>query len=185
MAAVELRKRVAQNSGDLWLQVAQNDREQIKARMPEFILTEQKLVDPLLLSHFSSLPTHSPANSSEILLRVSSRPSPASKSLTVHGLNSSLTFTKHVFRPKSHTAKSASTFSSPFSRTSLRVSRSTLRSSSNSLRPCCRTQRVPRFASRPLGVCSLQIVFLRHADRGSGRLVPSRNISMARTRPKS
>lgn len=42
MAAVELRKRVAQNSGDLWLQVAQNDREQIKARMPEFILSEQK-----------------------------------------------------------------------------------------------------------------------------------------------
>ncbi|KAI0782615.1 ARM repeat-containing protein [Abortiporus biennis] len=45
LAAVELRKRISQNSGDLWLQVPQDEREQIKAKLPELVLGEpNKLV---------------------------------------------------------------------------------------------------------------------------------------------
>ncbi|TFK71348.1 ARM repeat-containing protein [Pluteus cervinus] len=40
LAAVEMRKRVSQKSGALWLQLPQDDREQIKAKLPEFILIE-------------------------------------------------------------------------------------------------------------------------------------------------
>ncbi|KAI0060253.1 ARM repeat-containing protein [Artomyces pyxidatus] len=40
LAAVEMRKRVAQNSGDLWTQTAQGDREQIKTQLPDLILAE-------------------------------------------------------------------------------------------------------------------------------------------------
>ncbi|EKM50327.1 uncharacterized protein PHACADRAFT_178877 [Phanerochaete carnosa HHB-10118-sp] len=45
LAAVELRKRISQNSGDMWLQVNAPEREQIKQKMPELILNEpNKLV---------------------------------------------------------------------------------------------------------------------------------------------
>ncbi|KAH9941479.1 ARM repeat-containing protein [Amylocystis lapponica] len=40
LAAVELRKRVAQQSGALWIQLPQDDREQIKAKLPELILAD-------------------------------------------------------------------------------------------------------------------------------------------------
>ncbi|KAF5383571.1 hypothetical protein D9615_003515 [Tricholomella constricta] len=40
LAAVELRKRVSQNSGNLWTQLPQNEREQIKSKLPELILAE-------------------------------------------------------------------------------------------------------------------------------------------------
>ncbi|KAA1475582.1 ARM repeat-containing protein [Dentipellis sp. KUC8613] len=40
LAAVEMRKRVSQSSGDLWTQTPQNEREQIKAKLPELILAE-------------------------------------------------------------------------------------------------------------------------------------------------
>ncbi|GBE86196.1 ARM repeat-containing protein [Sparassis latifolia] len=40
LAAVELRKRVLQNSGELWIQVSQEDREEIKGKLPELILAE-------------------------------------------------------------------------------------------------------------------------------------------------
>ncbi|KAG6886214.1 hypothetical protein C0993_010776 [Termitomyces sp. T159_Od127] len=40
LAAVELRKRVAQNSGNLWISLSQNEREEIKSRLPELILAE-------------------------------------------------------------------------------------------------------------------------------------------------
>ncbi|KAF8202536.1 armadillo-type protein [Pholiota molesta] len=40
LAAVELRKRVSQNSGSLWTLLPQNEREEIKAKLPEFILVE-------------------------------------------------------------------------------------------------------------------------------------------------
>ncbi|KAF7294475.1 Importin N-terminal domain-containing protein [Mycena kentingensis (nom. inval.)] len=40
LAAVELRKRVAQNSGALWKQVAQNDREQLKQNLPQVVLAD-------------------------------------------------------------------------------------------------------------------------------------------------
>ncbi|KAI0793650.1 ARM repeat-containing protein [Fomes fomentarius] len=40
LAAVELRKRISQNSGDLWLQVAADQREQIKGKLPEIVLSE-------------------------------------------------------------------------------------------------------------------------------------------------
>ncbi|KIM83108.1 hypothetical protein PILCRDRAFT_450443 [Piloderma croceum F 1598] len=40
LAAVEMRKRVAQNSGDFWTQLPQDGREQIKAKLPELILVE-------------------------------------------------------------------------------------------------------------------------------------------------
>jgi hypothetical protein len=40
LAAVELRKRVAQNSGALWTLLGQNEREEIKAQLPQFILAE-------------------------------------------------------------------------------------------------------------------------------------------------
>ncbi|KAI0741743.1 ARM repeat-containing protein [Daedaleopsis nitida] len=40
LAAVELRKRISQHSGDLWLQVQEDQREQIKAKLPEIVLSE-------------------------------------------------------------------------------------------------------------------------------------------------
>ncbi|KAI0372648.1 ARM repeat-containing protein [Pilatotrama ljubarskyi] len=40
LAAVELRKRIAQNSGDFWLQLDADQREQIKAKLPEIVLSE-------------------------------------------------------------------------------------------------------------------------------------------------
>ncbi|GLB41795.1 putative ARM repeat-containing protein [Lyophyllum shimeji] len=40
LAAVELRKRVAQNSGNLWTLLPQDEREQIKSKLPELILAE-------------------------------------------------------------------------------------------------------------------------------------------------
>ncbi|KAI0774802.1 ARM repeat-containing protein [Trametes elegans] len=40
LAAVELRKRVSQNSGDLWLQLDSDQREQIKAKLPELVISE-------------------------------------------------------------------------------------------------------------------------------------------------
>ncbi|KAI0033386.1 armadillo-type protein [Vararia minispora EC-137] len=45
LAAVELRKRIAQHNGDLWLAVAQQDRISIKANLPNVIVNEpQNLV---------------------------------------------------------------------------------------------------------------------------------------------
>ena len=41
-----MRKRVTQNSGDLWTQVPQADREQIKSKLPELIVAEPKFVSP-------------------------------------------------------------------------------------------------------------------------------------------
>ncbi|KAH9931891.1 ARM repeat-containing protein [Fomitopsis serialis] len=40
LAAVELRKRVALASGELWLAISQSDREQIKAKLPELVLSD-------------------------------------------------------------------------------------------------------------------------------------------------
>ncbi|KAG6891210.1 hypothetical protein C0995_008462 [Termitomyces sp. Mi166 len=40
LAAVELRKRVSQSSGNLWISLPQNEREEIKSRLPELILAE-------------------------------------------------------------------------------------------------------------------------------------------------
>lgn len=42
LSAVELRKRVAQNSGNLWTALPQNEREQIKSKIPDIILAETK-----------------------------------------------------------------------------------------------------------------------------------------------
>lgn len=42
LAAVEMRKRVSQNSGKLWTLLPQNEREEIKAKLPEFVLAEPK-----------------------------------------------------------------------------------------------------------------------------------------------
>ncbi len=39
-----MRKRVSTNSGNLWLQVPQADRENLKAQLPEIVLRESKLV---------------------------------------------------------------------------------------------------------------------------------------------
>lgn len=44
LAAIEMRKRVSTNSGNLWLQVPQPDREQLKTQLPEIVLRESKLV---------------------------------------------------------------------------------------------------------------------------------------------
>ncbi|KAJ7760499.1 armadillo-type protein [Mycena metata] len=40
LAAVEMRKRVSQNSGALWGQLPQSDREQIKEKLPEIVLSD-------------------------------------------------------------------------------------------------------------------------------------------------
>jgi Importin-beta N-terminal domain len=45
LAAVELRKRVIA----LWIQLSVEEREQIKAKLPEVILAEQQCVFPLLV----------------------------------------------------------------------------------------------------------------------------------------
>ena len=45
LAAVELRKRISQKSGELWVLVPQSEREEIKSRLPEITLAEpSKLV---------------------------------------------------------------------------------------------------------------------------------------------
>jgi hypothetical protein len=44
LAAIEMRKRVSSKSGNLWLQVPQSDREQLKTQLPEIVLRESKLV---------------------------------------------------------------------------------------------------------------------------------------------
>ncbi|KAF9244087.1 ARM repeat-containing protein [Melanogaster broomeanus] len=40
LAAVELRKRVRQKSGDFWVQLPQDTREEIKSKLPQLILAE-------------------------------------------------------------------------------------------------------------------------------------------------
>jgi len=40
LAAVEMRKRVAAASGELWLQLPQNERQEIKNNLPALILSE-------------------------------------------------------------------------------------------------------------------------------------------------
>ncbi|KAH9975211.1 ARM repeat-containing protein [Russula compacta] len=40
LAAIEMRKRVSTNSGNLWLQVPQSDREQLKTKLPEIVLRD-------------------------------------------------------------------------------------------------------------------------------------------------
>ncbi|KAG1864849.1 armadillo-type protein [Suillus subluteus] len=45
LAAVEMRKRVAQKSGDLWMQLPQDVRSQIKDQLPVLILAEQDSSD--------------------------------------------------------------------------------------------------------------------------------------------
>ncbi|KAF9005943.1 armadillo-type protein, partial [Cyathus striatus] len=40
LAAVEMRKRVSQNSGNLWTLLSQSEREQIKTNFPQLILSE-------------------------------------------------------------------------------------------------------------------------------------------------
>ena len=44
-----MKKRVSQNSGDLWIQQSQDGREQIKAKLPELILAEPMFVFPDLI----------------------------------------------------------------------------------------------------------------------------------------
>jgi hypothetical protein len=44
LAAIEMRKRVSANSGNLWLQVPQSDREQLKTQLPQIVLRESKRV---------------------------------------------------------------------------------------------------------------------------------------------
>ena len=39
-----MRKRVSQNAGDLWIQVPQADREQIKVELPKLVLNEPQYV---------------------------------------------------------------------------------------------------------------------------------------------
>lgn len=39
-----MRKRVSANSGNLWLQVPQSDREQLKTQLPQIVLRELKRV---------------------------------------------------------------------------------------------------------------------------------------------
>ncbi|KAF8216431.1 armadillo-type protein [Mycena galopus ATCC 62051] len=40
LAAVEMRKRVSQNSGSMWGQLPQSDREQIKEKLPEIVISD-------------------------------------------------------------------------------------------------------------------------------------------------
>ena len=47
LAAVELRKRVSASTtspGDMWTAVSQNERDVIKAKLPEITLKEQRFV---------------------------------------------------------------------------------------------------------------------------------------------
>lgn len=44
LAAVELRKRISQKSGELWINVPQAERDQIKAKLPEVIIAEQSKI---------------------------------------------------------------------------------------------------------------------------------------------
>jgi len=72
-----MRKRVSANSGNLWLQVPQSDREQLKTQLPQIVLRELKRVSfftycprvplkrffssPLLFLLLSALVRHSTA----------------------------------------------------------------------------------------------------------------------------
>ena len=54
LAAIEMRKRVSTSSGNLWLQVSQSDREQLKTQLPQIVLRESKRVSfsPTVLDPF-------------------------------------------------------------------------------------------------------------------------------------
>lgn len=49
-----MRKRVSANSGNLWLEVSQLDREQLKSQLPEVVLRESKF-ESFLTTLFLSL----------------------------------------------------------------------------------------------------------------------------------
>ena len=55
LAAIEMRKRVSVNSGNLWLQVPQPDRESIKAQLPDIVLRESKFVS---FAHYPGPPVN-------------------------------------------------------------------------------------------------------------------------------
>lgn len=42
LAAIEMRKRVSQNSGKLWTLLPQNEREEIKAKFPGLIVADSE-----------------------------------------------------------------------------------------------------------------------------------------------
>lgn len=44
LAAVELRKRITSQTGDLWLQVPVEQRTEIKVKLPQLILAESRYV---------------------------------------------------------------------------------------------------------------------------------------------
>ena len=44
LAAVELRKRISAQTGDLWIQVPAEQRNEIKSKLPELILAESRCV---------------------------------------------------------------------------------------------------------------------------------------------
>lgn len=56
LAAVEMRKRVSQNSGNLWTLLPPHEREEIKSKLPELILAEPKWETLYSLAYFCWLP---------------------------------------------------------------------------------------------------------------------------------
>lgn len=146
-----MRKRVSQKSGDLWMQLPQDVRSQIKDQLPILILAEQELV--YFFSFKSSLLIFfdAAASSSDTLLHVSSLLLLASNSQLEHGHNSFRGYTSHVHQRKSRIVKSPSSFYSLFSRASWKDSRSICKAFSNYLKVSLMILRVSKFVLRLFG----------------------------------
>lgn len=81
-----MRKRVAQNSGDLWTRLPPDGREQIKAKLPDLILVEPSYVN-LIENSYSRHLMRFEETLYATLQRELSQLLPPSKSLWVHGHN--------------------------------------------------------------------------------------------------
>jgi hypothetical protein len=154
-----MRKRVSANSGNLWLQVSQPDREQLKTQLPQIVLRESKFVHSLNIPdnvcnrfriHLVPLSaTLLPAS----LLRLQ-----ASRYPRVDGPNFCLSYTRPRHPLKQRTAKLASTFSILYWKLLSRVSKSIYRASSSCSRVSFGILRVLKFALLLSGVQTIQVV---------------------------
>lgn len=146
-----MRKRVSQKSGDLWMQLPQDVRSQIKEQLPILILAEQEFVYLLLPKVCSFWFFDAVVSSSDTLPHVSSLLLLASNLQLEHGHNSFRGYTSHVHRHKSHIARLPSSFYSLSSKASWKDSRSICKAFSNSSKVFSVILRVSKFVLRLFG----------------------------------
>lgn len=154
-----MRKRVSANSGQLWLDVPQANREGLKSELPQVVLRESKFVS---FSNYSLLPLICySALLFAIPLLVLLPLSQPLRSPSAGGSNSSHSFMKQQRLLKSPIARLGFTYSTPFWKPSSRVFKNISRNSSNSSKVSFRTARVLKFASPLLGELLIVLFYSR------------------------